>query len=96
MKEDLIVTKSKKEFLQHEYKDFPDYKTFNDFMINMVDFVKSCKKCDVIYWQGCALRCECESQEKDICENVIHHTCTYFNLYTGCTNCTVKEFESKY
>jgi hypothetical protein len=33
--------------------------------------------------------------EQLFCENVIHHTCKWFDQYNGCMGCLVKKYEAK-
>ncbi len=31
----------------------------------------------------------------EVCQNVIHHTCKWFDQYNGCMGCLVKKYEGK-
>lgn len=33
--------------------------------------------------------------EQLFCDNVIHHTCKWFDQYNGCMGCLVKKYEAK-
>jgi hypothetical protein len=63
----------------------------NTWIINPVNSQKICDQLNEIL-----LGIKSASQRKDVCENVIHHTCKHFDLNTACTYCEIKKFESKY
>jgi len=60
-----IKTKSKKRFLESEFKAYPEdsakvFSTFNEFKDEFKNKISKCKYCGTLHWDFGKQRCKCD------------------------------------